>query len=118
MHIVVILLALSAFAVAQDLNCKCTKLQGDEYLCKCVAVPGSAVGSAGPRVVGVESAKTPPSATPVVATTPQPPAARSTPTDGASTGTTATGLPIYTGPRGGQYHISPKSGKKVYERRK
>lgn len=31
--------------------------------------------------------------------------------------TTATGLPIYTGPRGGRYHISA-SGKKVYERRK
>ncbi len=37
-------------------------------------------------------------------------------TDGA-TGHTATGLPIYTGPRGGQYHYS-KSGKKVYERKK
>jgi endonuclease YncB( thermonuclease family) len=34
-----------------------------------------------------------------------------------STGQTATGIPTYTGPRGGQYHYS-KSGKKVYERRK
>jgi hypothetical protein len=24
-------------------------------------------------------------------------------------------LPIYEGPRGGRYHISPKSGRKVYE---
>lgn len=33
------------------------------------------------------------------------------------TGYTATGIPIHTGPRGGQYHYS-SSGKKVYERRK
>ncbi len=39
-------------------------------------------------------------------------------TGGKSTGgTTATGLPIYEGPRGGRYHIS-KSGKKVYEKRR
>lgn len=30
---------------------------------------------------------------------------------------TATGLPIYEGPRGGRYHIS-KNGNKVYERKK
>jgi hypothetical protein len=35
----------------------------------------------------------------------------------ATTGYTATGIPIHTGPRGGRYHYS-KSGKKVYERRK
>jgi endonuclease YncB( thermonuclease family) len=34
-----------------------------------------------------------------------------------STGQTATGIPTYTGSRGGQYHYS-RSGKKVYERRK
>jgi SLA1 Homology Domain 1 (SHD1) protein len=33
------------------------------------------------------------------------------------TGHTATGIPTYTGPRGGQYHYS-KSGKKVYEKKK
>jgi micrococcal nuclease len=33
------------------------------------------------------------------------------------TGHTATGIPTYTGPRGGHYHYS-KSGKKVYERKK
>jgi hypothetical protein len=33
------------------------------------------------------------------------------------TGQTATGIPTYTGPRGGVYHYS-KSGKKVYERKK
>jgi len=33
------------------------------------------------------------------------------------TGSTATGIPTYTGPRGGQYHYS-KSGNKVYERHK
>jgi hypothetical protein len=31
------------------------------------------------------------------------------------TGHTATGIPTYTGPRGGHYHLSP-SGKKVYEK--
>jgi endonuclease YncB( thermonuclease family) len=37
---------------------------------------------------------------------------------GTPTGqTTATGIPIYKGPRGGRYHYS-KSGKKVYERKK
>ncbi len=35
----------------------------------------------------------------------------------AQTGQTATGIPTYTGPRGGQYHYS-KSGNKVYEKRK
>jgi endonuclease YncB( thermonuclease family) len=34
-----------------------------------------------------------------------------------ATGSTATGIPTYTGPRGGQYHYS-SSGKKVYERHK
>jgi micrococcal nuclease len=37
---------------------------------------------------------------------------------GTPTGeTTPRGYPIYEGPRGGRYHISPKSGKKVYEKR-
>jgi hypothetical protein len=35
----------------------------------------------------------------------------------SATGHTATGIPIFTGPRGGRYHYS-KSGKKVYERKK
>jgi len=30
---------------------------------------------------------------------------------------TATGIPTFTGPRGGQYHYS-KSGKKVYEKKR
>jgi len=33
------------------------------------------------------------------------------------TGTTATGIPTYTGPGGGTYHYS-KSGNKVYEKHK
>jgi hypothetical protein len=36
---------------------------------------------------------------------------------GGSVGSTATGLPLYVGPRGGIYHYS-KSGKKVYQRKK
>jgi hypothetical protein len=35
----------------------------------------------------------------------------------AVTGRTATGIPTFTGPRGGHYHYS-KSGKRVYERKK
>jgi hypothetical protein len=34
----------------------------------------------------------------------------------SSIGTTATGIPLYMGPRGGIYHYS-KSGKKVYQRK-
>ncbi len=39
------------------------------------------------------------------------------PYDETVTGHTATGIPTYTGPRGGHYHYS-SSGKKVYERKK
>jgi hypothetical protein len=42
---------------------------------------------------------------------------RPNPDDEKVTGHTATGIPTYTGPRGGEYHYS-KSGKKVYERKK
>jgi hypothetical protein len=37
--------------------------------------------------------------------------------DETPSGYTATGIPTYTGPRGGQYHYS-KSGRKVYEKQK
>jgi hypothetical protein len=60
------------------------------------------VGSQAPSVASRSSA--PPNSTP-------------TDTSGISGDRTATGLPIFTGPRGGRYHIS-KSGKKVYERKK
>ena len=39
-----------------------------------------------------------------------------TPDHGASDDTTPTGFPIFTGPRGGRFHIS-KNGNKVYEKR-
>lgn len=39
------------------------------------------------------------------------------PNDESSTGQTATGIPTFAGPRGGQYHYS-KSGEKVYEKKK
>lgn len=39
-----------------------------------------------------------------------------TPDSGSSGDTTPTGFPIFTGPRGGRYHIS-KNGNKVYEKR-
>ena len=42
---------------------------------------------------------------------------RATKTDTPAGETTATGKPIYVGPRGGRYHYS-KSGRKVYERRR
>ena len=38
-------------------------------------------------------------------------------TSSSGPGTTATGIPLHVGPRGGIYHYS-KSGKKVYEKRK
>jgi hypothetical protein len=42
---------------------------------------------------------------------------QSRPSTSASPGTTATGIPLHVGPRGGIYHYS-KSGKKVYQRKK
>jgi hypothetical protein len=49
---------------------------------------------------------------------PSPPSvAGRAPSGDTASGTTATGIPTYVGPRGGVYHYS-KSGKKVYERRR
>ena len=105
----------------QELQCKCRKLDGDDYLCKCVAAKGGS-----PDVISLPSASSSqPSAT---AAPPASPSAKptteakaeskpATGSLGTPTGeTTATGKPIYAGPRGGRYHYSP-SGKKVYERR-
>lgn len=57
------------------------------------------------------------SASPTTPATPEPAKVDRNPRDESVTGHTATGIPTYTGPRGGNYHYS-KSGKKVYERRK
>ena len=52
----------------------------------------------------------------VVATpSPEPPQQSGAVTGTGTSQTTASGQPIYVGPRGGRYHYSP-SGKKVYER--
>jgi hypothetical protein len=78
-----------------NLDCRCAAIGGDEYLCKC-AVAKSSGGGSTPTEPGKPA--------------PVPPRAL------RPNGTTSTGQPIYTGPRGGKYHYSA-SGKKVYERR-
>lgn len=78
-----------------NLDCRCAAIGADEYLCKCTVAKSSGGDS-----------------TPTEATKPAPAAPRAS----RPNGTTSTGQPIYTGPRGGKYHYSA-SGKKVYERR-
>ena len=53
---------------------------------------------------------------PAPATPASPPVADRAPIGETPSGTTATGIPTYVGPRGGVYHYS-KSGNKVYKRR-
>jgi len=98
----------------QELQCKCRIVQGDEYLCKCVAVKGSQ-----PSTVTLP---TPPSsASSSVSTAAAAPKSEAKPQvqskDTTTAERTASGAPIYVGPRGGRYHYSA-TGKKVYERRK
>lgn len=110
-----LLLAAALFAQDQELQCKCRHIEADEYLCKCIAskgavpssltipAPASAAAASAAAIPAVRSASS----------TATPPAA-----SGAPTGErTASGAPIYVGPRGGRYHYS-SSGKKVYERRR
>jgi len=113
-------------AFGQTIDCKCRQVEGQEYMCKCIAngtMPASLDFTAPVPTSGMTSAV--PTATPrpavassAVASTPAK-AATTTPTSaGTPTGqATAAGQPIYTGPRGGQYHYSA-SGKKVYSRKK
>src|ERR1035437_7078026 len=93
-----------------NMDCKCHQVEGQEYVCKCMAstvLPASVDFSA---TVGTKAVSAP-------AKTDATTVAKNT-ADGTPTGkTTATGKEILTGPRGGQYHISA-SGKKVYERKK
>ena len=114
MKLMFALLISAAALLAQlpaNLDCKCTAVGGGEYLCKCVASATAAPGATTPTPA------TSPEARPV-STPPAAAAPASQPPTGTPTGTTTTkGQPIYTGPRGGQYHYSD-SGKKVYERRK
>jgi len=65
-----------------------------------------AVGSSGTSTVTTPEKKSP-----------SPPVTSQVPFEGTPSGTTATGIPTYVGPRGGVYHYSA-SGKKVYERHK
>jgi hypothetical protein len=106
-----------------NLDCKCTATGDGEYLCKCVPSKVSPLANSLAKPTGTSTAAT---STPFVL--PEPPLMKGeTPTATASTtakGTetptgesTAKGQPIYTGPRGGQYHYSD-SGKKVYTRKK
>jgi len=73
-------------------------------------------GSATSAAQASASSTTEPQPTPKERPSPPPVADRASSGDTAS-GTTATGIRSYVGPRGGVYHYS-KSGKKVYERRR
>jgi hypothetical protein len=109
-----------------NLDCKCTATGDGEYLCKCVAAKG---GSEIPKNTAAPTPSTAATATTTPTSTPTTTALKSTETPATSTTpaakgtetptgtTTASGQPIYTGPRGGQYHYS-SSGKKVYTRKK
>lgn len=110
-----ILTLLFMFAVAlhaqlpTNLDCKCTATGDGEYLCKCVPSKGT------PETLPKTTAQPTPSSTTTTTPSTVPTAAK---TNETPTGTTTTkGQPIYTGPRGGQYHYSD-SGKKVYTRKK
>jgi hypothetical protein len=92
-------------AYGQDLTCKCRQIEGDEYLCKCVAA--KSIGSS------TVTLPAPTTTAPAPSDEAKPEARTDTPTGE----TTKAGQPIYVGPRGGHYHYS-SSGKKVYERRK
>jgi hypothetical protein len=105
-----------------NLDCKCSAIGNGEYLCKCVAASGTATST--PAAAETKTAPVPGAASAVLPTD----AAKTQTTSTASTTTpkagetptgetTAKGQPIYTGPRGGQYHYS-SSGKKVYTRKK
>lgn len=114
-----------------NLDCKCTATGDGEYLCKCV--PSNASPETLPNNK-VRSTGTSTTATSTPFVLPEPPPTKgtgasiatstaATPSTAAKgtetpTGTsTSKGQPIYTGPRGGQYHYSD-SGKKVYTRKK
>jgi len=113
------------------MDCKCRQVEGQEYMCKCVAsgtlgmLPASLdftapVGKSLPAA-SVSPAKVQP-VKPVpsnaLVSTPATTATPAVSPEGKDTGTTtATGKEIYEGPKGGTYHYSA-SGKKVYERKK
>jgi len=76
----------------------------------------SLLGSATPEEkVPASSTRSEPNATPQERPSP-PPVANRAPSGDTPSGTTATGIPTYVGPRWGVYHYSA-SGKKVYQRR-
>ena len=113
-----LLLLLALPGLAQDLQGRCTHLQGDEYLCKCTSAKGYVTATA----ATAKTAMAPATGAAAVEPTPAPAidsaAAKSATQSEPPTGeTTATGKPIYEGPRGGRYHYS-SSGKKVYAHRR
>jgi hypothetical protein len=120
-----LLLVLPAFAQDKNVECKCRQVDGEEYACKCILLTAetmptafdfsAVVGTGFLSSSGTPAVVKPPVSSSIFPTSPKP---ASTTTEGTPTGTTtATGKEIFTGPRGGQYHISA-SGKKVYERKK
>lgn len=113
-----------------NLDCKCTATGDGEYLCKCVPSKGTSETAAKKAATPTPQPTTTPdtsgqhvvapvpnSATVAIPTAPSVTPSTAKATDAPTGTTTSTGQPIYTGPRGGQYHYS-SSGKKVYTRRK
>jgi hypothetical protein len=118
-------------ALAQNtMDCKCRQVEGQEYMCKCMAAgtgtmpasldfkapvgKSSSAASVLSTPTKTEGAKPAVASNAVASDTAKP----GTAAEGKETGkTTASGQRIYEGPRGGQYHYSA-SGKKVYERKK
>ena len=105
---------------AQEIQCKCRQIEGEEYFCKCTAVTGSLPSSmvlTSTAPASILNSKPGPITSPEaqgakqLATSSETAAPKGTPTGE----TTATGKTIYEGPRGGHYHYSA-SGKKVYEK--
>ena len=132
-----LLLGTAAFAqLPSNLDCKCKATSADKYTCECTTAASKPVPTAatvqrgrallpGLAAVPLPAPKTglaiTPAETPAAEPAPRTATAKAAeaPKPGATpTGeTTATGQPIYTGPKGGQYHYSD-SGKKVYTRKK
>lgn len=130
-----VLFVLPAFA-QNTMDCKCRQVEGQEYMCKCIAAGAGAmpasldftapVGGSSPAASMAPTPAKTEAVKPAVASNAlvsAPAKAATAPTtsvspEGKDTGTTtAAGKEIYEGPRGGQYHYSA-SGKKVYERKK
>lgn len=132
---IIVLLLMACGLNAQEIQCKCRQVEGDEYFCKCTALTGALppsmvlattapqptlntkpMTSAGP-LAGTKSEDTLTTIIKSQQSQLAPSGEIAAPKDTLTGQTTATGKTIYEGPRGGHYHYSA-SGKKVYEKHK